>query len=142
MSLTRLALASFVLSAVACRNGPSSTPQPGGPLGETQGQAAAEQTSPGGLPKEGVYQLRSTDLRCVAAPCPYYEALDVAAPGGEPIKFHGVELSALELTPQGREKLEARLAKGGIRAAGRFELQKDAGPAGDALIFRVKELRD
>jgi hypothetical protein len=137
MTLTaRIAIASFAFAvSAACRTAPEQAPASAAPLAEAPAPEA-------GLPNEGAYLLRSTDLRCAVAPCPYYEATAVAAPGGEPIKFHGVELSSLELTAQGREKLEAQLAKGGIRAWGRFEVQKDAGPAGDALVFHVKELRD
>ncbi len=134
----------LVLTVAACKTAAEPAPKPADTGSSTSAASAAPAQAPeSGLPKEGVYLLRSTGLRCVAAPCPYYEAKDVAAPAdAAPTQVHALELSALELSDKARTKLEEQLTKGGVRAFGRFELQEKAGPAGDAVVFWVKELRE
>lgn len=146
MSFRPLVLSALCLGLVAgCSRPatPETTPmtdtsktsaQPEGPsAGTTSAEAAPGQPV--------VYLVRNSGIRCIAPPCPTHLAVPADKPDTDAIQIHEVDLSEVATTPEQSEQLMAKLDEGpGVKVEAILTQQKNAGPAGDATVLRVKRV--
>ncbi|WP_426756329.1 DUF6748 domain-containing protein [Myxococcus sp. Y35] len=98
-------------------------------------------------PKQGesaVYIVKDSGVRCIAPPCPSYNAFPVDKPDAEPIPVHELELSAV--TDGSDEKTESLIRKTldgtGLKVQGTLETRPNAGPAGAATVLRASKVEN
>jgi|GEM_PF-1452092 len=165
MNVRPLLLAALALGFAAGCSKPSassSTPsnEPGTPSGDSR--PAAENAAPpsgdqsgtpvapppppgnGGEAKAGesaVYIVKDSGIRCIAPPCPSYNAVLADKPDMDAIPVHELDLSAVTGgSEQQMESLMQRTTAGGLKVRGSLETRPKAGPAGDATVLRASKL--
>jgi hypothetical protein len=84
------------------------------------------------------YFVRDSGMRCAAAPCLSWEAVEVHT--REATAISDVDLSALGMDAEAEDRTRQRLLEGSLHARGRFETVADAGPAGDGVALVVTEV--
>jgi hypothetical protein len=112
------------------------------PTGEmpSGGTAAADTGKP---PDKGpaVFFVRNSGVRCIAAPCPTFNATRPDRPGDEPLPVTDLDFSALNISDEKRANLEmATFNEPGLKVKARVETVPNAGPAGAATVLRVSEV--
>jgi hypothetical protein len=164
MNVRPLLLAALALGFAAGCTTPSSSPntppsEPGTPSTEAA-QPAAEAAPKGNEPgteaaptppppargevKQGesaVYLVKNSGIRCIAPPCPTYNAYRADKPEAEPIPVHELDLSALSGGSDERaNELELQTFKEGLRVEATLETRQNAGPAGAATVLRASRM--
>ncbi|MCP3136755.1 DUF6748 domain-containing protein [Pyxidicoccus xibeiensis] len=165
MNVRPLLLAALALGfAAGCSNNkpaPSSAPPPSEPgtaaAPGTQAPpptAAAPQNEPGTAAptpnpeaevktgESAVYIVKNSGIRCIAPPCPSYTAARVDKPGSDALMIHEVDLTALAGGSDERlQSLMQQTEMGeGLKVEATLDIQKNAGPAGDATVLRATRL--
>lgn len=158
MSVRLRLLSSLVaLSLLAgCSRGtppPSASSEPGTPsaaepAATPAGEAAANEPGttatqpPANLPQGPTLLLvRTSGVRCITEPCPYYLATRADRPDEEPLQVHELDLGAVAATDQAREELERATFEGqGLKVEAVVEVRPNAGPAGAATVVRVRKV--
>ncbi|MFP2928790.1 DUF6748 domain-containing protein [Pyxidicoccus sp. 3LG] len=92
--------------------------------------------------ESAVYIVRNSGIRCIAPPCPSYTAARVDKPGSDALMIHEIDLSAL--TGGSDERMQSLMQQTemgeGLKVEATLEIQKNAGPAGDATLLRATRL--
>jgi hypothetical protein len=168
MNVRPLLLAALALGFAAGCTTPSSPPstppssEPGTPSTDTAAHPAAENAPPkgnepgteappptpatgGGDVKAGesaVYIVKDSGVRCIAPPCPSYNATRADKPGSEPIPVHEVDLSALSGGSDERaEALTQQMQMGnGLKVEATLETRPNAGPGGAATVLKASRV--
>lgn len=117
------------------------------PKGNEPGTEAAPTPTPttGGDVKQGesaVYMVKDSGVRCIAPPCPSYNATRVDKPDAEPIPIHELDLSAV--TGGNDEQANALVSQTqmgkGLKVEATLETRPNAGPAGAATVLKASRL--
>ncbi|AGC41598.1 putative lipoprotein [Myxococcus stipitatus DSM 14675] len=110
----------------------SGTPVPPSPQGNTNEVKMGEST---------VYIVKDSGIRCIAPPCPSYNAFLADKPDMDAIPIHELDLSAVSGgSEQQLESLMQRTVAGGLKIQGVLETRPKAGPAGDATVLRATKV--
>jgi hypothetical protein len=85
-----------------------------------------------------VFFVKASGVRCIAAPCPTFTAARPDKPGEDEMLVHELDLSALNVGEEKREELRQATERApGLKVEAIVDVQRDAGPAGDATVLRV-----
>jgi hypothetical protein len=87
-----------------------------------------------------VFFVKHSGVRCMAAPCPTYNASRPDRPNEDPLPVTDVDLSALPLSEEKRAGLLEATMHAGIKVEATVETVPNAGPAGAATVLRVSKL--
>ncbi|WNG13499.1 DUF6748 domain-containing protein [Cystobacter fuscus] len=106
---------------------------------------APEDTTPGQDVSGGttaarpvIYIVKDSGVRCIAAPCPSLVARPADDPKSEGLSITDLDLSALGLTDEQRERLMEKVHQGaGLKVEASVGNVPHAGPAGTATVLRV-----
>ena len=102
------------------------------------GAGAGGSDLPSQSSSQPAWRVHDTGLRCVTHPCFSLEAAPLA--GGAPESVSDLDLDALDLSAAARDSVLAAVHEGGVSLRGVIEVVPDAGPAGDARVFRASAL--
>lgn len=86
------------------------------------------------------YTVKALDLRCVAAPCPAFEATPEDGPSREEVLVHELDFSGAGLDGAPRKAAEERAAAGRLRVKATLDSRPDAGPAGAAVRLVIQSV--
>ena len=162
MTVRPLLLAALALGfAAGCNNKPPAHTAP--PTSEPGTTAAAPEARPAETPpanepgtaaapapaqpevkpgESAVYIVRDSGIRCIAPPCPSYNATRVDKPGMDALPIHELDLSAVAGDSEERmQSLTMQTTQAeGLKVEATLETRPKAGPAGDATVLRVSKL--
>lgn len=122
---------------------PAAAEQPATPAGEAPANEPGTASKPSAPVPQGpaVFVVRTSGVRCITEPCPYYVATRPERPGEEALEVHEVDLGAVAATEQAREPLQRALDEGpGLKVEAVVEVKPNAGPAGAATVLRVRKV--
>lgn len=106
-------------------------PAPGGANEPTNGTPSPASAS-------AVYFVRDSGIRCIAPPCPAFIATRADKADDEGMKITDLDLSALNLTQEQRDRLlEASHTAPGIKVEASIANVPNAGPAGAATHLHI-----
>ncbi|QSQ21161.1 hypothetical protein JY651_39150 [Pyxidicoccus parkwayensis] len=166
MNVRPLLLAALALGFAAGCTTPSSSPsntpssEPGTPSADTAARPAETAPPKGNEPgteaqppppsagsevkagESAVYIVKDSGVRCIAPPCPSYNATRADKPGSEPIPVHEVDLSALSGGSDERaEALTQQMQMGnGLKVEATLETRPNAGPGGAATVLKASRV--
>lgn len=112
-------------------------PPPAAPMDDRSGGTAAAADKP------TVYVVQDSGMRCIAAPCPSLVARPAEGPpDAEGIPITDLDLSALGLSDEQKERVMANAQKGGpgLKVEASVVTRAKAGPAGAATVLRVNRV--
>jgi hypothetical protein len=134
----------------AAESGGTPTAQQEAPVND---KVAQEQpvTGPGETPSGGtaaptergpaVFFVKNSGVRCITHPCPTFLVTRPDRPGQDALQVHELDMSALNVDDEKRNQLElATFHEPGLKVEATLDTVRNAGPAGDATVLRVRKV--
>ncbi|MCY0999389.1 hypothetical protein OWM54_19830 [Myxococcus sp. MISCRS1] len=122
----------------AAENAAPDNDRSGTPVAPPPSNANGGEAKPG---ESAVYIVTDSGIRCIAPPCPSYNAVLADKPGMDAIPVHELDLTAVTGgNEQQMESLMQQTTSGGLRIRATLETRAKAGPAGDATVLRASKV--